>query len=125
MPSVVSNAAWPGRTPKYPSMPGTTTSSTCSVMTARDGVATSSVSRSAIVLLAQLLGLVDGLADVADHVEGLLGQVVVLAIDDLAERLDRVRDLHVSPRRAGELLGHEKWLREEALDLARARHRDL
>ena len=61
------------------------------------------------------------LLDAAHHVEGLLGQVVVLAVDDLLEAADGVRELDVAPGRAGELLGHEERLREEALDLAGAR----
>src|SRR5687768_6671004 len=92
----------------------------------RVGVASSSVRRSAMLLAlaAQLLGLVDGLADVADEIERLLRQLVVLALDDLLEALHGVADLHVAAGRAGELLGHEERLGEEALDLAGARHRD-
>ena len=41
------------------------------------------------------------------------------ALDDLAEALDRVLELHVLAGRAGELLGDEVRLREEPLDLAR------
>jgi hypothetical protein len=59
--------------------------------------------------------------DRADHVEGLLGQLVVLAVEDLAEAADRVLELHVLAGRAGELLGDEERLRQEALDLAGAR----
>ena len=36
-----------------------------------------------------------------------------------------VVDLHVASLQAGELLGHEERLREELLDLAGARHREL
>src|SRR2546425_1991261 len=71
-------------------------------------------------LAAELLGLVHRLADVADHVERLLGQVVVFAVHDFPEALDRVGDLHVAPRQARELLGHEHRLRQETLDLAGA-----
>src|SRR5437588_3673880 len=68
----------------------------------------------------QLLRPLDRLLDQADHVERLLRQVVVLAVEDLGESPDRVLELHVLARRAGELLGDEVWLREVALDLARA-----
>src|SRR5207245_9744368 len=68
--------------------------------------------------LAELLGLVDHLADVADHVKGLLGQVVVLALDDLLEALDRVSELDVPSRTARERLRDEHRLREKPLDLA-------
>src|SRR5207249_9065549 len=107
-PSVVRNAAWPGRTPKYPWRPGTTISSAVSATTSRVGVATSSVRRSATLAgLGELLGLLHRLADVAHHVEGLLRELVVLALDDLLEALHGVGDLHVPARRARELLGAE------------------
>src|SRR6266496_2472727 len=63
--------------------------------------------------------------DRADHVEGLLGQLVVLAPDDLLEAADRVLELHVFAGRARELLGDEVRLREEALHLARTRDDEL
>ena len=47
MPSVASNGACPGSTPKYPRLPGATTSSTSAETTKRVGVASSSVRRSA------------------------------------------------------------------------------
>ena len=71
-------------------------------------------------LLAQALGLLHGLVDSADHVEGLLGQLVVLALDDLVEPADGLGERDVLPGRAGERLGDEEGLREEALDLPRA-----
>src|SRR5690242_3817014 len=40
------------------------------------------------------------------HEEGLLGHVVVLAVGDLVERLDRLRDRDRRTLDAGELLGH-------------------
>ena len=46
--------------------------------------------------LAQLLGLLQHLVDAADHVEGLLGQVVVLAVENLAEAADSCL-LYTSP----------------------------
>ena len=49
----------------------------------------------------------------------------MLALDDLAEALDRVLELHVLARGAGELLGDEVRLREEPLDLAGARDDEL
>src|SRR4029077_21029432 len=101
-----------------------TISSTDSVTTSRVGVAISSVRRSAtLAARGELLGLVHRLADVADHVEGLLRQLVVLAVDDLAEALDRVGELHVTARLPRELLGHGERLRQETLDLSRARDR--
>src|SRR5438445_13347522 len=69
-----------------------------------------------------LLRPLDRALDRADHVEGLLGQLVVEPFEDLVEAADRVLELHVLPGRAGELLGDEVRLRQEALDLARALH---
>ena len=43
----------------------------------------------------------------------------MLAVDDLLEAADRLGDRDVLPGRAGELLGDEERLREEALDAAR------
>src|SRR5204862_200430 len=63
--------------------------------------------------------------DGPDHVEGLLGELIVLAVDDLLEARDRVLDLYVLARRARELLGDEVRLRQEALDLARPRDDEL
>src|SRR3712207_2445820 len=66
------------------------------------------------------LGLLAGLLDGADEVEGALGQVVVLAVDDLLEAADGLGDGHVLAGEARELLLDEEGLREEALNLARA-----
>ena len=43
---------------------------------------------------------------------------VVVAGEDLLEGADRLADRHVGARGAGELLGHEERLGQEALDLA-------
>src|SRR4030081_974626 len=64
----------------------------------------------------QLLGLLEGLVDGADHVEGLLGQVVALAGHDHLEAADGFRQRHVLARRAGEHFSHVEGLRQEALD---------
>src|SRR5690348_12170452 len=72
----------------------------------------------AMKLLVALLAA-RGLDDVVDRAlqeERRLRHVVVLAVDDLLEAADRLGDRHVGARRAGELLGHEERLREEALD---------
>ena len=69
--------------------------------------------------------LLHSVLDRSDHVERRLRKLVVLAVDDLAEAADRVLELHVLARRAGELLGHEVRLREEALDTACAGDDDL
>src|SRR5438874_3801628 len=74
---------------------------------------------------ASFLGCLHDVLDLALEEEGALGHVVVLALDDLLKAPDRVRDRDVGARRAGEFFGHEEGLREEALDLARALHRQL
>ena len=74
-------------------------------------------------LFGHLLGLLDRFFDAADHVERLLRQVVVLAVDDRLEAADRVLQRDVLARRAGEDLGDRERLREEALDFARAADR--
>src|SRR5437660_576226 len=102
--SVEISGAWPCRTPKSPSLPGTTTMSASVASTSRSGM----TSWKEIFAIAsgrfgrELLGLGDGLVDRADHVEGGFRQVVVVAGDDALEGLDGVLELHEHARRAGE-----------------------
>src|SRR5690606_37332435 len=84
-----------------------------------------SESREDFRLRGNLLRLLDRLVDAADHVERLLGQVVVLAFDDTLEAADGFLERDILARRTGEHLGHVERLREEALDLARAGHGQL
>src|SRR5919199_276962 len=65
------------------------------------------------------------LLDRANVHEGLLGQVVPLAFEQLLEAADRVGDRDVLARHAGEHLGHVERLTEEALDAPRALHGEL
>src|SRR5690606_8886002 len=76
--------------------------------------------RSTSGLFGHLVGLLDGFLDAADHVERLLRQVVVLALDDALEAADGVLERDVLARGAGEDLGDVARLAEEALDLAGA-----
>src|SRR5919204_2390426 len=136
--SVATSGACRARTPISPAAPGTTIISASPSNAGPSGVTseTSNFLLGSLRLLgllrllllvaaaADALRLLDRLLDRPDHVEGLLGQLVVLAVEDLGEALDRVLELHVLARRAGELLGDEVRLREEALDLARARHHE-
>src|SRR5690606_42013690 len=66
-----------------------------------------------------------GFLDRADHVERLLRQVVVLAVDDRLEAADRVRERHVLAGLARERLRNRERLRQESLDLPRALHGEL
>src|SRR5689334_11541362 len=63
-----------------------------------------------------LLGSLQNFINAALHVEGLLGDVIVLTVDDLLEAAHGVRDLHVASLDAGELFGDVERLREELLD---------
>src|SRR5258708_23597172 len=119
--------AWPGSTPKYPSVPGTTTISTSSERSSFSGETSSNLTLSAIPvprrsggLGGHLARLLHRLLDGAHHVEGALGHVVVLAGDDALEGLDGVLELDEDAGRSREDLGDVEGLRHEALDLARA-----
>ena len=71
-----------------------------------------------------MLGLGLHLVNVADVQERLLGKIVETTIDDGFEGLDRFGDRHVLTVKAGEDLGDEERLRQEALDLTGTRHRE-
>ncbi len=75
--------------------------------------------------LGEFLRLGNRLFDGADHVERLLGQMVVVAVHQALEALDGVLDGHELAGRAGEHFGDVERLRKEALDLAGAGHRGL
>src|SRR2546430_2527545 len=64
------------------------------------------------------------LVDRALEQEGALGDLVVLALEDLREAADRLGDRHILAARAGELLGHREGLGEEALDAPGTVHRE-
>src|SRR5215212_3122373 len=77
------------------------------------------------LLTADRTGLLNGLVDVAHKVEGLLGEVVVLALDDFLERPDRLVEVHELPFETRALLGDEERLGEETLQPARPAHDNL
>src|SRR4029453_14750601 len=79
----------------------------------------------ALRALLQRLRFLECFLDRADHVERLLGQRVALAVDDHLEALDRVLQRDDLARLAGKDLGDVERLRQEALDLARARYREF
>src|ERR1700709_2293368 len=72
---------------------------------------------SAISALELLAVLVQVLETTAEE-ERLLGDVVELALGDLVERLDGLLQRDRRARLAGELLGDQQVLRQEALDPA-------
>src|SRR6185436_19728388 len=59
------------------------------------------------------------------HEEGLLGQMVVLALDDLFKAAHGISNRHVLARFTRELLADEEGLRHELLNAARARDCEL
>src|ERR1051326_6772469 len=73
----------------------------------------------------ELFTLFDRLLDGADHVEGGLRQVVVLALAEALKTADGVFERDEYAGRAGEHFGDVERLRQEALDFPRARHREL
>src|SRR3954462_895160 len=66
-------------------------------------------------LLLDVRGLALDVLEPAAHEEGLLGGVVVVAVSDLREGLDRLAQRHERTLEPGEGLGHERVLRQEAL----------
>src|SRR5438093_10224560 len=76
-------------------------------------------------LLLHRFGLRASLVDGAHHVEGLLRQIVVLALEDLLEAAHRLAPRHVLAFATGEPLGDAEGLRQESLHLARPRYRLL
>src|SRR3546814_13854206 len=77
------------------------------------------------VLLLDLRPLRLDVRDAADVEERLLGDVVVVALDDRVERLDGLLDRDRGALDAGELLRHVGVLRAELLDAACTGHDDL
>lgn len=75
--------------------------------------------------LLDLLGLFEGFVDRADHVERLLRQMIALTFDDHLEAADGFLQRHVLARRAREHFSNVERLRQETLDLTRARDRQL
>ena len=114
--------------PKEPRTPGAARDTTVSFRMIRSGVTMLTVkvlaidpcSQTSPRLAREALGFFYGLLDAADHVEGLLRQVVVLAFQDLAEAANRLFARDVLPFQAGEGLGDEHGLAEEALHLSGA-----
>src|SRR4051812_25584164 len=69
-----------------------------------------------VVAAAEALRVLLGILDATAHEERLLGQVVVLALGQLLERVDRLVQRGELALDAGELLGDEERLGQESLD---------
>src|SRR5207248_7985089 len=121
--SSASTGSWLARIPIEPSAVCVESISTSSLNSSPSGVSTSA--GNFVRATGLFLGRLDNLVDRALEEERALGDLVVLAVDDLLEAADRVGYFHVRPRGAGELFGDEERLREEALDPARALHGQL
>src|SRR6187401_1042010 len=102
--------------PSSPASPGA-----MSIVASPEKIAASALTMSTWKVLAmgfallQRLRLLERFLDGADHVEGLLGEAVALAVHDHVEALDRVLEGHVFAGGAGEHLGDVERLRQEAL----------
>src|SRR5258708_5371019 len=127
--SVVSRGAWRGRMPSWPSLPGAITISAspsktvcCAVTIFTCSVGRCDTTRPPSSRLLLLLGLraLDHVFDGPGHVEVDLGDGVVLALEDLFEAADRVRQRDGAPWPTGEDLADVERLREELLDFAGA-----
>src|SRR5713226_8773145 len=122
--STVMRGAWRASTPSSPSAPVAMMNSTSpsnrlrSTLTTRSGYFNSGCLLHPLALLTRLF-------DGAHHVESLLGEVVVLALEDLGEAAHGVFDLYVLALTSRETLRDEVGLGQESLDLAGARHRLL
>src|SRR5262245_14474635 len=110
--------------PSSPASPGSTTN-VASPEKMLSSALTTSTWRVATAMLLERFRFLERFLDRADHVERLFGQLVAFAVDDHLEALDRVLERDVLALLPGEVLRHEHRLREEALNLARARHREL
>src|SRR3954447_7025782 len=118
--------ACPGRMPTSPSMARAITMLASPTHTSRSGVTTWTSRLPAISALAgEPLGVGLDVLDPAGHEERLLGQVVVLALGERLEGGDGLVERDVLALDAGELLGHEERLRQEALDAPGPGHGDL
>src|SRR5580700_306342 len=116
------NGAWCGSMPSSPSVVTAMTSSASPSKTTCVGV----TSLNAIVLgTCHPFGVLADLVDSPGVEERGLRQIVDLPFEDLLERSDRLRKLHVLAGPARELFGDEERLREESLNAARAPHGNL
>src|SRR5712692_10566223 len=117
--STVMRGAWRASTPSSPSAPVAMMNSTSpsnrlrSTLTTRSGYFNSG---RLLHLLAPLPCLFDG----AHHVESLLGEVVVLALEDLGAAARAIFDLQILALTSRETLRDAERLREESLDLTGA-----
>src|SRR5258706_1936440 len=101
--------------PISPSSPGATTISTSPSNTGRSWLTIST--RMGILALRQALGFGYGIVNGAHVAEGLFRQIVVLAVQDLAERAHRLAQRHIHALEARKLLGGGKQLAEELFPL--------
>merc|ERR1719471_2135496 len=78
-----------------------------------------------LLLQPQLLRLGLDLVSAADHIKRQLGRVIVLAVHNIAEALNRIRQRHKRAGQTRKHLGDLEGLRCEALHLPRQEHNGL
>src|SRR5437870_1268051 len=122
---MVMSGAWRASTPSSPSAPVAMMNSTSPSNRLRSTLTTRRGNFIPLSGFLHLLGLSASLVDGAVHVEGLLRQIVGLALEDLLETPHGLGPGHVLAFAAREALSDAERLREEALNLARPRHRLL
>src|SRR5215471_3228243 len=103
--------------------PGSTTNSASPEKTEPSRLTTSTWI--VFAMLFERLRLLGGFLDAADHVERLLGKIIVLAINDRLEAANGVLESDILALLPREGFGDVERLREEALDLARAGNHQL
>src|SRR5690242_4416580 len=119
---MVISGAWRASTPSSPSAPFAIMNSTSPSKRLRSTLTTRSGYFIGSLALLHLFALLARLVDRADHVERLLRQVVVLALEDLLEATDGLASRDVLALAACESLSDAERLGEEPLHLARTRH---
>src|SRR5699024_2995409 len=147
--STASTGWWPGSTPMSPSAAGAATLSASPDQTVRSAETISTFSGTpppspcllqvltgcarasrrspvgSVQLGLQVVPVALEVLEATDVEERLLCYVIVLAVGDLAERLDGLAQRHGGAGHTGELLRHVGVLGQELLDPAGTVHRDL
>src|ERR1700749_2375784 len=98
--SIAKTGSWPARTPIEATAAPAESISTSSEKISPSGVRTSAWNLVRATISA-LLGCLDDFLDRALQEEGTLGDLVVLAVDDLLEAADRFGDRHICAGGAG------------------------
>src|SRR5665213_887578 len=126
--STPSSEMWTGKIPSSPSSVRATTKLASPDHTLRSAETSSTVNGTTVLrssLAGEPLGVGLDIGDATGHEERLFGQVVEVAVAQLAERLDRLRQWNERTLLPGERLGDEHVLRQEPLDATRPTDENL